>query len=1116
MLSNKLKRGLSFLMAMLMVISLMPVSVLAAEEEVHDHSHEVVEQAAPETQETIVTEESVQDEAAADVPVVTPNPEIEVFQEEINAILVNYFETSELTVEEVTALCAGMDEATRSDAWFANMILVENVQFALNDGLITMDDLQILADSNPAYVAFSDYVTANAPDMSDMGLYASDTYTPIANVRVAVTESNSCKYESNTVTFTAKGWNLGIVKGTGTAKVSIYNDGNLPATISFDFTLSKVYSFTIDGAVYSASGSYSAIVPNGSSINLVLTTTTNNDTNTVKLTNFGYQAVKAASNVTFEHNTLGSITVGGTTTASGTAQEISKDGVEVKATAASGAKFVGWMDKDTHELLSRAATYQFIPTDDMTLVAVFTNASSAPWFVVDGSKLYNSMADAFSNGTIAVLASDGTLPAGTHSVPANKYLVIPYADSTKGNTAPASAPETVTEQKANATLFRTLTVPSGATINCAGHIRVDARQSSCSTPGTGRVYGAYGKIALAGTINLTGTSTLRAYGYISGGGTVNVASTSTVYELLEIADWRGGNDINTLRSSMKGDTFPIHSFYIQNIESKLVMTSGASLIAEVTIAAGLTSKAPFSKQAAIVANNDNCLFKLSSGTLTRTYSNGYVNYKIEGNSTIQSLKIGFQISALDSYEIISSEYILNIPFNMHIQFASGTSSVPVRVKLLPGAKVQIDSAATVKLTGSSELILYDYDDWNRGTYTYDAKIKPVAYSIGTKISAVPNSPGQLIVNGTFEVADKAALYSTNMENPGKGAIVTGTGTIKMTGTPDTARTTIKEINKAGETTTDTINVCRIYANLAGDGDMKNMPNGTYIGLGSNHGNKWYINKTVVAPDCVNAGSTKYYCSSANAAYSVAGAAATGKHSDTSPLDGICDVANCKAVLCTHQNTEPIAGKAATCTETGLTDGEACSTCGKVTKAQEVIPATGHVNTTTTTEDPTCTAAGSTTVTCDKCGAVISTQETPATGHTFDTTVEANAATCQAAGNKAYKQCTVCNLFFAADAEKYATGGAENADGFVIAQLEHTYTAQSDADDAMVSAANCASPAVYKAMCSVCFDKNTGKTVTVGDRMPTTMWAKRKFATRWMLPASRPVTLAIPTARAVTK
>ena len=45
---------------------------------------------------------------------------------------------------------------------------------------------------------------------------------------------------------------------------------------------------------------------------------------------------------------------------------------------------------------------------------------------------------------------------------------------------------------------------------------------------------------------------------------------------------------------------------------------------------------------------------------------------------------------------------------------------------------------------------------------------------------------------------------------------------------------------------------------------------------------------------------------------------------------------------THVHTEvTIEGKAATCTEKGLTEGVKCSVCGKILKAQEEIPASGH-------------------------------------------------------------------------------------------------------------------------------------------------------------------------------
>ena len=54
---------------------------------------------------------------------------------------------------------------------------------------------------------------------------------------------------------------------------------------------------------------------------------------------------------------------------------------------------------------------------------------------------------------------------------------------------------------------------------------------------------------------------------------------------------------------------------------------------------------------------------------------------------------------------------------------------------------------------------------------------------------------------------------------------------------------------------------------------------------------------------------------------------------------ICDV--CEGKVCTNHKPETVKGKAATCTEAGLTYGEKCSICGEVLTEQETIPALGH-------------------------------------------------------------------------------------------------------------------------------------------------------------------------------
>ena len=80
--------------------------------------------------------------------------------------------------------------------------------------------------------------------------------------------------------------------------------------------------------------------------------------------------------------------------------------------------------------------------------------------------------------------------------------------------------------------------------------------------------------------------------------------------------------------------------------------------------------------------------------------------------------------------------------------------------------------------------------------------------------------------------------------------------------------------------------------------------------------------------------------------------------------------------------------AATCTETGLTEGSHCSVCNEVLKAQEEIPALGHKEVIDPKVEPTSTKTGLTEGKhCSICGEILVAQEEiPATGEP-ETTVK---------------------------------------------------------------------------------------------------------------------------------
>ncbi|MBQ7358043.1 MAG: phosphodiester glycosidase family protein [Clostridia bacterium] len=117
----------------------------------------------------------------------------------------------------------------------------------------------------------------------------------------------------------------------------------------------------------------------------------------------------------------------------------------------------------------------------------------------------------------------------------------------------------------------------------------------------------------------------------------------------------------------------------------------------------------------------------------------------------------------------------------------------------------------------------------------------------------------------------------------------------------------------------------------------------------------------------------------------------------------------------------------TCTTTGLTEGSHCEVCNAVLVAQQVIEAEGHdEGAWSTILEATCTTDGTRELRCTKCGNLLDSETLPATGHEWGDDAEAGwnqtkAPTCEAAG------------------EETRTCACGHEETRVVAKLEHTAT-----------------------------------------------------------------------------
>ena len=202
----------------------------------------------------------------------------------------------------------------------------------------------------------------------------------------------------------------------------------------------------------------------------------------------------------------------------------------------------------------------------------------------------------------------------------------------------------------------------------------------------------------------------------------------------------------------------------------------------------------------------------------------------------------------------------------------------------------------------------------------------------------------------------------------------------------------------------------------------------------------------------------------------------------------CGATETKTIDKTEHTPVVVPAKAATCTETGLTEGKKCKICGATLVKQEVTPALDHDwDKGKVTTPATCTKDGVRTYTCKRDSSHTYTEAIPATGHMYGK--EVVEPTCTEEGYTKYT-CAYCSDSYTTDKKpalghdwdngKVTTPATCTEDGVKTYTCKrdssHTYTEAIPATDHMygkeVVEPTCTEPGYTKYTCAYCGDSYT--------------------------------------------
>ena len=323
---------------------------------------------------------------------------------------------------------------------------------------------------------------------------------------------------------------------------------------------------------------------------------------------------------------------------------------------------------------------------------------------------------------------EATLAAGDYTIPKGVTLLIP-GDAERTVTIGVLSSADVLNSS-TFTPIRVLHVAEQTKITVDGNLSVHADVSQ--TQGYNGRPVTYGQIDMGTNSQIIANENaiLSIYGYITGdpdNTSVTINEGAKVYEALIFKDWRGGTATVNMVLDKSHKVFPVQQYYVQNVETRLVINHGATETLVAIVDMNGTKMVVEADFVIDESKGGNGLFQTNKGVTFIKYfdrKTDRLKFIVQGQDqngtnaklSIKNIELPLDLSQLlGSLDFIgdatgldkinSKDFVLPLNNNMDVSLYNVDVTISYDLAFLAGSTLYVDPNSTATLSGN--VFVYD-------------------------------------------------------------------------------------------------------------------------------------------------------------------------------------------------------------------------------------------------------------------------------------------------------------------------------------------------------------------------------------------------------------------------